>query len=160
MPHTSNTASPTSLLRRLRYAAALALSLACDSGHTLQIVVEIPDDIVARYSPEQRGILYVDVRPDGFDPVYRAAAVVCGETNTYRLDSSGDGEVPNTRILAWIEPVTGGECGANQDIQWMASEGKTVYPDAEEPQGEAMVQETSNCNHSEDVELVIDDLAE
>ncbi|MDC0716076.1 hypothetical protein [Nannocystis bainbridge] len=149
----------TFLPRRFRYAAALALSLACDSGYSLQIVIEIPDDIVARYDEEQRGVLYVEVRPQGFDPVYRAAAVVCGETTTYRLDNYGDGEVPNTGILAWIEPVTGGgECGPNADTQWMTSEGKKVYPDAEEPQAEAMIQETSSCNHSEDVELVIDDL--
>ncbi|MCY1057506.1 hypothetical protein [Nannocystis sp. SCPEA4] len=140
---------------RLRYTAALALSFACDSGYSLHIDIELPEEVVAAYSEDQRGILYVDVRPGGgFDPVYRPVAVVCGETTRYSVENFGDGEVPDTRILAWIDPATGGTCGPI-DRSWASADDKEVYPDKGEPQAEGMVQETSTCNHSEDVELVL-----
>ncbi|MBZ5710552.1 hypothetical protein [Nannocystis pusilla] len=141
--------------RRLRYAVALALSFACDSGYSLHINIELPEEVVAAYSEQQRGILYVYVEPEGgFDPTYRAVAVVCGETNRYSVESGGDGEVQTTRILAWIDPATGGECGPIEP-SGAGSDDKKVYPDEGEPQAEGMVQATGTCNHSEEVELVL-----
>ena len=84
---------------------SLALSVACDTGYTIDITVTVPDDVAAAYTPENRGILMVTLNTDDGSS-RRAVTVLCGDAASFEVDLGGEGERKEGIVRAWIEPGT------------------------------------------------------
>lgn len=137
--------------RRHRITALLALAFACETGSEIHATITVPAEIGAAYSEANRGLLLVLFRPEGFDPVLREVAVLCGESGAFEVSDFGDGERPAATVTAWIEPVSGRACGP---LGGTPVDQAGRYVDADEPQADANVEAGRGCaDNSADISL-------
>lgn len=130
---------------------SLALSLACDTGYTIDITVTVPDDVAAAYTPKNRGILMVTLNTDDGSS-RRAVTVLCGDAASFEVDLGGEGERKEGIVRAWIEPGTDAPCGVVTDL----GVGSDASRDGDEPTAGATVDAASGCEpDNTSVELIL-----
>lgn len=120
----------------------LALSFACDAGHTVRATITLPRDIAADYSPDKRGLLVASFT-NADEGNRRVIAVVCGDVTRFEVDFGGDGERKKSTINAWILADADGPCGPVNDDR---DDGDRV---GDEPEATATVEAADGCGASD-----------
>lgn len=142
---------------RNRLTAALALAAACDSGFSIDATVTVPAEVAGAFSESERGLLLIRFDVDGYGADVRALGIVCGgDELTLASGKSRFGDLPDSTIRAWIDPVPPGDtrpCGAFDEPDFDVGEPE---PGADAPQGSATLAEAHGCgNDRAEVELTL-----
>ena len=136
-----------------KLAVALALACACDTGNSVAITVTLPEAIAARYSPEQRGLLFVALSTGDESVVH--TEVICGEKTRFEVDLGTDGERKDALISAWIVTDGPGACGPDAPSGIDPDDYSLV---GDEPEDKLELAGASGCNNNSTfAELILAD---
>lgn len=137
-------------------AAVLALAAACDSGFLIDTTVTVPAEVADAYSEAERGLLLIRFDVEGYSADVRALGIVCGGELSSSTGKSRFGDLPDSKVRAWIEPAQAGDtrpCGAFDEPDFDVDE---LAPGPDAPQDEASLAEAHGCgNDRAEVELIL-----
>lgn len=134
-----------SLLRKFRVALALVLASGCGEGvWSIEVDITIPADVMAEYSEDARGRLMVRYRTDRADGKgSQEVGIVCGGAEEVVWADAADamGNMPETTVEAWIEPLAGEDERPCGELEWELREHfhEDAGPEPDEPRGSVKV---------------------
>lgn len=138
----------TRTVRHRLAGLALALAVACDSGFFIDANVTVPAEVAGAYSETDRGLLIVRFDVEGYSHEVQALGIVCGgDEFTWESGDRGLGDLPDSTIQAWIEPLSPGDtrpCGAFDEPDFEVA---SLAPDPDEPQDVASLAEAHGCGN-------------
>jgi hypothetical protein len=140
-----NSAGMASLLRKLQVALALVLAPGCGEGvWMIEVDITIPAEVMAEYSEDARGRLLVRYLSDRADAdSVQEVGIVCGGAEEVVWADGRDamGNMPETTVEAWIEPLTGEDERPCGELEWDLREHFVggAEPGPDEPRGSVQV---------------------
>jgi hypothetical protein len=142
-----------SLLRKFQVALAVVLASACGEGSwSIEVDITIPADVMGEYSEAARGRLLVRYDSDGGHGLaVHEVGIVCGGAEEVMWADGRDamGNLPETAIEAWIEPLTGEDERPCGELEWdMRGQFVDAAPGPGEPHGSARVDGGSRVDPS------------